>query len=153
MSSLTTRQLFHIKHNSQVQLCPSRSIPLSTLFITNKNNNSSTSEFSCHQNLSVVVKAAGGGGTISPKDQDYEDGVSLGTMKLPLDLRLYSFRAWSNGPAVENLLQKCEVEVRSAYTLPSKSPRCGTSLGNVPYMSVHWMVMASEYDLRIDPFD
>lgn len=97
MSSLTTRQLFPTTHNSQVQIFPFKSIPLSTLFITNKNNSSSTTrffnlcEFSSYKNLSVVVKAASGDGSISPKDQDYEDGVSLGTMKLPLDVDLARF--------------------------------------------------------------
>lgn len=96
MSSLTTRQFFHKTHNSQVQICP-RSIPPSTMFITNKNNNINKrffnlSEFSSNQNLThVVVKASGGDGSISPKDQDYEDGVSLGTMKLPLDIDLARF--------------------------------------------------------------
>ncbi|CAN4121322.1 unnamed protein product [Withania somnifera] len=92
MSSLTTRQLFHITHNSQVQICRSRSIPLSTVFITNKNSNRFfLNRFSRHQTLSVMVKAAGGDGSISPKDQDYEDGVSLGTMKLPLDIDFARF--------------------------------------------------------------
>ncbi|XP_006341083.1 uncharacterized protein [Solanum tuberosum] len=101
-SSLTTKQFFHITHNSQVQICPSRSIPPSTLFITNKNNSISNrffnlSEFSSYQNLTVVVKAGGG---ISPNDQDYEDGVSLGTMKLPKDIDLARFETllfqWAN---------------------------------------------------------
>ncbi|KAJ8537620.1 hypothetical protein K7X08_014160 [Anisodus acutangulus] len=105
MSSLTTRQLLHITHNSQVQICPSRSIPLKNVFINKNNNNSSTrffnlGEFSCHQNLSVVVKAVGGGGSISPNDQDYENGVSLGTMKLPQDIDLARFETllfqWAN---------------------------------------------------------
>ncbi|XP_060201152.1 uncharacterized protein LOC132629803 isoform X2 [Lycium barbarum] len=94
MFSLTTRLLFHITHNSQAQICPSRSIPLSTLFITNKNNKNkffNLSEFSGYQNLSVVVKATGGDGSISSKGQDYEDGVSLGTMKLPMDIDLARF--------------------------------------------------------------
>ncbi|XP_055812323.1 uncharacterized protein LOC129882171 [Solanum dulcamara] len=105
MSSLTTRQFFHKTHNSQVQICP-RSIPPSTMFITNKNNNINKrffnlSEFSSYQNLThVVVKASGGDGSISPKDQDYEDGVSLGTMKLPLDIDLARFETllfqWAN---------------------------------------------------------
>ncbi|KAH0635378.1 hypothetical protein KY285_035075 [Solanum tuberosum] len=101
-SSLTTKQFFHITHNSQVQICPSRSIPPSTLFITNKNNSISNrlfnlSEYSSYQNLTVVVKAGGG---ISPNDQDYEDGVSLGTMKLPKDIDLARFETllfqWAN---------------------------------------------------------
>lgn len=101
-SSLTTKQFFHITHNSQVQICPSRSIPPSTLFITNKNNNINNrffnlNEFSSYQNLTVVVKAGGG---ISPNDQDYEDGVSLGTMKLPKDIDLARFETllfqWAN---------------------------------------------------------
>ncbi|CAN4121321.1 unnamed protein product [Withania somnifera] len=101
MSSLTTRQLFHITHNSQVQICRSRSIPLSTVFITNKNSNRFfLNRFSRHQTLSVMVKAAGGDGSISPKDQDYEDGVSLGTMKLPLDIDFARFETllfqWAN---------------------------------------------------------
>ncbi|KAF3631482.1 putative sorting nexin 3 [Capsicum annuum] len=106
MSSLTTRQHFPTTHNSQVQIFPFKSIPLSTLFITNKNNSSSTTrffnlcEFSSYKNLSVVVKAASGDGSISPKDQDYEDGVSLGTMKLPLDVDLARFETllfqWAN---------------------------------------------------------
>lgn len=91
MSSLTTRQFFHITHNSQVQICPSRSIPLSTAFITNKNRFFNLSEFSSYQNFTVVVKAGGGDGSISSKDQDYEDGVSLGTMKLPSDIDLARF--------------------------------------------------------------
>ncbi|KAH0737065.1 hypothetical protein KY290_035770 [Solanum tuberosum] len=101
-SSLTTKQFFHITHNSQVQICPSRCIPPSTLFITNKNNNINNrffnlNEFSSYQNLTVVVKAGGG---ISPNDQDYEDGVSLGTMKLPKDIDLARFETllfqWAN---------------------------------------------------------
>ncbi|XP_049408402.1 uncharacterized protein LOC125871776 [Solanum stenotomum] len=101
-SSLTTKQFFHITHNSQVQICPSRSIPPSTLFITNKNNNINNrffnlNEFSSYQTLTVVVKAGGG---ISPNDQDYEDGVSLGTMKLPKDIDLARFETllfqWAN---------------------------------------------------------
>ncbi|XP_060201151.1 uncharacterized protein LOC132629803 isoform X1 [Lycium barbarum] len=103
MFSLTTRLLFHITHNSQAQICPSRSIPLSTLFITNKNNKNkffNLSEFSGYQNLSVVVKATGGDGSISSKGQDYEDGVSLGTMKLPMDIDLARFETllfqWAN---------------------------------------------------------
>lgn len=89
MSSLTTKQFFHITHNSQVQICPTRSIPPSTLFITNTNNRLfNLSEFSNYHNLSVVVKASGGDG---PNDQDYEDGVSLGTMKLPKDIDLARF--------------------------------------------------------------
>ncbi|KAL3327506.1 hypothetical protein AABB24_035271 [Solanum stoloniferum] len=104
MSSLTTKQFFQVTHNSQVQICPSRSIP-PTLLITNKNNSISNrffnlSEFSSYQNLTVVVKAGGGDGSISPNDQDYDDGVSLGTMKLPKDIDLARFEAllfqWAN---------------------------------------------------------
>ncbi|OIT39694.1 PREDICTED: uncharacterized protein LOC109237744 [Nicotiana attenuata] len=102
MSSLTTRQLFHITSgNSQVQICPYRSIPV---FLTNKTNNSNRffniSEFSGYKNLSVVVKAAAGDGRISPMNQDDEDGVSLGTMKLPLDIDVARFETllfqWAN---------------------------------------------------------
>ncbi|XP_009626841.1 uncharacterized protein [Nicotiana tomentosiformis] len=102
MSSLITRQLFHItSSNSQVQICPSRSIPV---FLTNKTNNSNrffyTSEFSGCRNLTVPVKAAAKDGSISPKNQDDEDGVSLGTMKLPLDIDIARFETllfqWAN---------------------------------------------------------
>ncbi|XP_015087821.1 uncharacterized protein LOC107031111 [Solanum pennellii] len=98
MSSLTTKQFFHITHNSQVQIFPARSIPPSTLFITNINNRLfNLTEFSSYHNLSVVVKASRGDG---PNDQDYEDGVSLGTMKLPKDIDLARFETllfqWAN---------------------------------------------------------
>lgn len=100
MSSLTSRQFFHITHNSRVQICPSRSIPLSTVFVTNKNRFFSLSESSSYKNLTVMVKAGGGDGSISPKDQDYDDGVSLGTMKLPSDIDLARFETllfqWAN---------------------------------------------------------
>lgn len=65
------------------------------MFLTNKTNNSNrffyTSEFSGCRNLTVPVKAAAKDGSISPKNQDDEDGVSLGTMKLPLDIDIARF--------------------------------------------------------------
>ncbi|OIS96827.1 PREDICTED: uncharacterized protein LOC109234994 isoform X2 [Nicotiana attenuata] len=93
MSSLATRQLFHItSSNSQEQICPFRSSPV---FLTNKTNNSNRffniSDFPDYKNLTVVVKAAAGDGRISPTNQDDEDGVSLETMKLPLYVDLARF--------------------------------------------------------------
>ncbi|KAK4708775.1 hypothetical protein R3W88_029700 [Solanum pinnatisectum] len=51
--------------------------------------------------LLVTDKFLGGGdGSISLNDQDYEDGVSLGTMKLPKDIDLAIFETllfqWAN---------------------------------------------------------
>ncbi|KAK6803311.1 hypothetical protein RDI58_001095 [Solanum bulbocastanum] len=49
--------------------------------------------------MTVVVKACGGDGSISPNDQDYEDGVCLGTMKLPKDIDLARFETLLFQPA------------------------------------------------------
>ncbi|KAI8010710.1 CTD small phosphatase-like protein 2 [Camellia lanceoleosa] len=74
---------------SQFQLSPSWVVPCSLVFKTKYISRfSRLYEFSSHQNLTAVSKATSG----SDAKED-EDGVSLGTMKLPLDIDIPRFES------------------------------------------------------------
>ncbi|KAK3026707.1 hypothetical protein RJ639_041320 [Escallonia herrerae] len=106
MATVTTMgQLFQLTGvGSHVQFSPFRTVPRSLLFIPDDGTNRFArlpSEFcSSHQNLVVVPKASLAKGGVSSAKEDDEDGVSLGTMKLPLDTDVPRFESllfqWGN---------------------------------------------------------
>ncbi|KAI8018979.1 hypothetical protein LOK49_LG04G02431 [Camellia lanceoleosa] len=74
---------------SQFQLSPSWVVPCSLVFKTKYISRfSRLHEFSSHQNLIAASKA-----TLGNDAKENEDGVSLGTMKLPLDIDIPRFES------------------------------------------------------------
>ncbi|GMP84328.1 hypothetical protein CsSME_00037893 [Camellia sinensis var. sinensis] len=74
---------------SQFQLSPSWVVPCSLVFKTKYISRfSRLHEFSGHRNLTAASKATSGNGA-----KEDEDGVSLGTMKLPLNTDIPRFES------------------------------------------------------------
>lgn len=95
MACATVRQLLHpTSANPNLQFWASPFTPCSRLCTTNYTSRfSRLAEYSCgHRNLTHVPRALPGNkGGGSTADEDDDDGVSLGTMKLPLDTDLPRF--------------------------------------------------------------
>ncbi|KAL6998028.1 hypothetical protein U1Q18_008152, partial [Sarracenia purpurea var. burkii] len=91
-ASATVRQLLQTcAKNSHFQSSPSWILPCSSLLFKTKHSRQfSTLIVSGHRDLTAVSKATAGVGGTSPAEED-DDGVSLGTMKLPLDTDLSRF--------------------------------------------------------------
>ncbi|KAK9290574.1 hypothetical protein L1049_008744 [Liquidambar formosana] len=96
------RQLLHpTRAGSRFQLSSPQAFSRSLVFITGDNNRFSTlTEFSGHRHLTAVPKASPENEGIVPSNDDDGEGVSLGTMKLPLDTDLQRFEIllfqWAN---------------------------------------------------------
>ncbi|XP_052176346.1 uncharacterized protein LOC127790739 [Diospyros lotus] len=103
MASASTKQLLHqaFPKYSPLQFSPYLVVPYSLAFTTRYTANrlSKLVEFSGQRNLAAVSKASSGTGGTPPTDED-DDGVSLGTMKLPPDTDLPRFESllfqWAN---------------------------------------------------------
>ncbi|CAK9159840.1 unnamed protein product [Ilex paraguariensis] len=104
MASITFRQLFHqLTPNSPYMQCStSRGVPHSLVFLAGKNNGTLSwlnDQYSGHMNLTFICKASPVKDGKMSADED-EDGVSLGTMKLPLNTDLPRFEIllfqWAN---------------------------------------------------------
>lgn len=95
MSSLATRQLFLLTRSSHLQVRESKSLlPLSPVSIPGELHYGASlrlSQFSSHRDAAITTRASAGNDGILPKKEDDDDGVSLGTMKLPLDIDLERF--------------------------------------------------------------
>ncbi|KAL5545798.1 hypothetical protein UlMin_005485 [Ulmus minor] len=97
-----TRSLLHYKcFHSRAQLFPPPAVSRPTVFF-NWGNNSfpKLCEYSGHRFPNTAAKASPGSDGIIPAEKDSEDGVSLGTMKLPSDTDLQRFELllfqWAN---------------------------------------------------------
>ncbi|CAL5422048.1 unnamed protein product [Camellia sinensis] len=94
---------------SQFQLSPSWVVPCSLVFKTKYISRfSRLHEFSGHRNLTAASKATSGNGA-----KEDEDGVSLGTMKLPLNTDI---------PRFESLLFQWANSLCQGATLPLPMP-------------------------------
>ncbi|XP_019155010.1 PREDICTED: uncharacterized protein LOC109151859 [Ipomoea nil] len=87
-SFAAARQLFlltrasHVQSRVSLQSLLPLSIPGGSLRLT---------QFSSHREAAITTRASPGNDAILPKKEDDDDGVSLGTMKLPLDIDLERF--------------------------------------------------------------
>nr|GMC79532.1 Porphobilinogen deaminase [Ipomoea batatas] len=96
MSSFAAaRQLFLLTRASHVQSRVSLQslLPLSPVSIPGELHNGASlrlTQFSSHRDAAITTRASAGNDAILPKKDD-DDGVSLGTMKLPLDIDLERF--------------------------------------------------------------
>ncbi|KAL2250803.1 UNVERIFIED_CONTAM: hypothetical protein Sindi_2202600 [Sesamum indicum] len=102
MASMAIRQVLNVVHASHVKFSSLPFIkPKSPTFIPNNNivHFLGLAEFSSKHNLVAVSKASSSTDNISPVD-NYEEGVSLGTMKLPSDTDVARFETllfqWGN---------------------------------------------------------
>lgn len=101
MASAAARQLINPQtiHYNKCQISAHHPFSKSLSFTANLNDNTiHSSKFSSHRNLPVTVKSSAG--KDSSVASDNEEGVSLGTMRLPLDTDIPRFETllfqWAN---------------------------------------------------------
>ncbi|KAJ9181363.1 hypothetical protein P3X46_009500 [Hevea brasiliensis] len=102
MACAMSQLLCPTRASSHLQFSPA--LPFSRPFLIttggDKNHLPRLVEFYCHQNLTVVAKSSPENDGIVAADNDNEDGVSLGTLKLPSNTDLDRFESllfqWAN---------------------------------------------------------